>query len=92
MVVLVVPSSPSAHYARFEWIAAYLVDTDNNVFMQDVRWGSLLEERLLFSQPTTPEVASWIQFGTRAVFIFLSRLASAAEQGFLKYSLTLSTC
>ena len=77
----------NAHYS-VEWIASYLVDTDNNVFMQDVRAESLSEkERLLriFSTYHTHRQPSWIQFGDKAsVFIYLSRLASAAEQGFLK--------
>ncbi len=70
------------------WIAACLVDTDNNVFMEDVRAASLSEkERLLrvFSTYHTEHEPSWVQFGDKAsVFLCLSRLASAAEQGFLK--------
>jgi hypothetical protein len=77
----------NAHYS-VEWIAAYLVDTDNNVFMQDVRAGALFsKERLLriFSTNHTEDSPSWIQFGDKgSVYLYLSRLASAAEQGFLK--------
>lgn len=77
----------NAHYS-VEWIAAYLVDTDNNVFMDDVRAASMArKERLLriFSNYHTADNPSWVQFGTVAKpFVYLSRLASAAEQGFLK--------
>ncbi len=78
----------NAHYS-VEWIAAYLVDTDNNLFMEDVRAASLShKERLLriFSTYHTSDQPSWIQFGGKMAnpFIYLSRLASAAEQGFLK--------
>jgi hypothetical protein len=77
----------NAHYS-VAWIAAYLVDTDNNLFMEDVRAASLSEkERLLrvFSTYHTEHEPSWVQFGDKAsVFLYLSRLASAAEQGFLK--------
>jgi hypothetical protein len=77
----------NAHYS-VAWIAAHLVDTDNNVFMEDVRAASLSEkERLprVFSTYHTEQEPSWMQFGDKAsVFLCLSRLASAAEQGFLK--------
>ena len=77
----------NAHHS-VEWIAAYLVDTDNNVFMEDVRAASLAEkERLLriFSTYHSQDHPSWVQFGnSKDVFVYLSRLASAAEQGFLK--------
>ena len=77
----------NAHYSA-KWIAAYLVDTDNNVFMDDVRAASMSrKERLLriFSTYHTPDSPSWVQFGTvNKPFVYLSRLASAAEQGFLK--------
>lgn len=79
----------NAHYSP-EWIAAYLVDTDNNVFMEDVRAGALFaKERLLriFSTNHTHEVPSWIQFGDKgSVYLYFSRLASAAEQSWLKIS------
>jgi SpoU rRNA methylase family enzyme len=56
--------------------------------MEDVRAASLADkERLLciFSTYHTQAQPSWLQFGTGAnVFVYLSRLASAAEQGFLK--------
>jgi hypothetical protein len=77
----------NAHYS-VEWIASYLVDADNNYFMEDVRAAVLVEkQRLLriFSSCHTDNEPGWIQFGDKAhVFIYLSRLASAAEQGFLK--------
>ena len=78
----------NAHYS-VKWIAAYLVDTDNNLFMEDVRAASLAnKERLLriFSTYHTSDQPAWIQFGGKMAnpFVYLSRLASAAEQGFLK--------
>ncbi len=75
-------------HCSVEWIAAYLVDTDNQVFMEDVRAASMSEkERLLriFFTYHSQDHPSWMQFGnSKDVFVCLSRLASAAEQGFLK--------
>ena len=77
----------NAHYS-VEWIASYLVDTDNNVFMEDVRATALHNKnRLLriFSNNHSVEHPSWIQFGGKShPFIYLSRRASAAEEGFLR--------
>jgi hypothetical protein len=79
----------NAHYS-VEWLAAYLVDTDNNVFMEDVRAGTLFaKERLLriFSTNHTNEVPAWVQFGEKgSTYLYFSRLASSAEQSWLKIS------
>jgi hypothetical protein len=70
-----------------EWIAAYLVDTDNNHFMQDVRAEKANnKDRLLriFSANHDFEFPTWIQFGaTKNVYLYLSQQASAAEHGWL---------
>ena len=77
----------NAHYS-VEWIASYLVDTDNNVFMEDVRATAFNKKKRLlriFSKNHSAEHPSWIQFGGKShPFIYLSRCASAAEQGFLR--------
>jgi hypothetical protein len=75
------------HYS-VEWLAAYLVDSDNQLFLEDVRAGSLSEkERRLriFSIIHTEDHPSWIQFGDKgSVYLYFSRLASSAEQSWLK--------
>jgi hypothetical protein len=72
----------NAHYS-VEWIASYLVDTDNDSFMEDVRAASLAKKKRLlriFSTCHTGDEPGWMQFGDKAsVFIYLSRLASATE-------------
>jgi hypothetical protein len=70
-----------------EWIAAYLVDTDQNHFMVDERaLKKNNKERCLrifsldhdFANPT------WMQFGKKSgVYLYLSQRASAAEQSWL---------
>jgi hypothetical protein len=71
-----------------QWIASYLVDTDNNFFMKDVRAKLLNEkERMLrvFSIDHTHDKPSWMQFGEKKkIFLYLSQRASAAEEGWLK--------
>jgi hypothetical protein len=71
-----------------EWLAAYLVDTDNNLFMDDVRAKTLndKERRLrIFSMDHTFEKPSWLQFGVKKnVYLYLSQKASAAEEGWMK--------
>jgi hypothetical protein len=62
-----------------EWIAAYLVDTDNNHFMKDERAEiSNNKDRLLriFSVLHRFQVPTWMQFGARKnVYLYLSQQA-----------------
>jgi hypothetical protein len=71
-----------------EWLASYLVDTDSNFFMDDVRAKAMnAKERMLriFSTHHSFENPSWIQFGVKSnVFLFLSQKASTAEEGWLQ--------
>jgi hypothetical protein len=73
-----------------KWVAAYLVDTDNNLFMDDARAFSLnSKERKLriFLIAHTFDQPSWLQFGEkRNVYLYLSQKASAAEEGWLSIS------
>jgi hypothetical protein len=77
-------------YLSAEWVAAYLVDTDNNLFMDDARASSLnSKERKLriFSIAHTFDQPTWLQFGEkRNVYLYLSQKASAAEEGWLSIS------
>jgi hypothetical protein len=55
-----------------EWVAAYLVDTDNNLFMDDARASSLnSKERKLriFSIAHTFDQPTWLQFGEKKMYI-----------------------
>lgn len=76
----------NCHYSP-EWIANYLVETDNNCFMADKRAQTLSDkERLLriFSAIHQFDDPSWIQFGEhKNVYLYLSQAASTAEQGWL---------
>jgi hypothetical protein len=71
-----------------EWIAAYLVDTDQNHFMVDERAQiKNNKERYLriFSVDHDFENPTWMQFGkTNNVYLYLSQRASAAEESWLK--------
>jgi hypothetical protein len=71
-----------------EWLASYLVDTDNNFFMDDRRAKLLNDkDRLLrvFSNYHTFQQPTWLQFGEKKnVYLYLSQRASAAEEGWLK--------
>jgi hypothetical protein len=71
-----------------EWIAAYLVDTDNNHFMVDKRSekANNKDRRLrIFSPLHQFKVPIWMQFGRKKnVYLFMSDKASAAEEGWLK--------
>ena len=70
-----------------QWIASYLVDTDNNFFMDDIRAKAMNEkERMLriFSMDHTYDKPTWMQFGEKNnIFLYLSQRASAAEEGWL---------
>ena len=70
-----------------QWVASYLVDTDNNFFMDDVRAKAMNDkERMLrvFSTDHTHHKPTWLQFGDAAsVHLYLSQRASAAEEGWL---------
>ena len=74
-------------YLSAEWVAGYLVDTDNNIFMDDARAKSTnAKERKLriFSIDHTFDDPTWVQFGeTKNVYLYLSQRASAAETGWL---------
>ena len=74
-------------YLSAEWVAAYLVDTDNNIFMDDVRakLSNGKERKLrICSIHHTFEDPTWVQFGdTKNVYLFLSQRASTAEAGWL---------
>jgi hypothetical protein len=71
-----------------EWIAAYLVDTDQNHFMVDDRaLKKKNKERFLriFSVHHNYSNPTWMQFGKKSgVYLYLSQRASAAEEGWLK--------
>jgi hypothetical protein len=71
-----------------EWLASYLVDTDNNFFMDDRRAKLQNDkDRLLrvFSNYHTFQQPTWLQFGEKKnVYLYLSQRASAAEEGWLK--------
>jgi hypothetical protein len=71
-----------------EWVASYLVDTDNNAFMKDHRAEKQSNKsRLLrvYSTNHSHGEPNWLQFGeTSGVYLFLSQRASAAEEGWLK--------
>ena len=74
-------------YLSVEWIAAYLVDTDQNNFMVDERAQKKSnKERYLriFSILHDFENPTWMQFGKKKeVYLYLSQRASAAEEGWL---------
>jgi hypothetical protein len=71
-----------------EWLAAYLVDTDQNHFMVDERAKQKnSKERYLriFSATHDFENPTWMQFGkSKGVYLYMSQRASAAEEGWLK--------
>jgi hypothetical protein len=77
-------------FVSAEWLAAYVVDTDNNYFMTDVRALAMHgKERLLriFSSNHTYNDPTWLQFGeTKSVHLYLSQRASVAEESWLKIS------
>jgi hypothetical protein len=70
-----------------EWVAAYLVDTDNNMFMTDMKakLGNDKDRLMrIYSVHHTFDDPTWIQYGeTKNVYMFLSQRASAAEEGWL---------
>ena len=81
------------HNSRFvsvEWLSTFLVDTDNNYFMTDVRARDMNEkERLLriFSAEHTFNEPTWLQFGeSKSPHLYLSQRASVAEESWLKIS------
>jgi hypothetical protein len=71
-----------------EWLASYLVDTDNNFFMDDRRAKLQNDkDRLLrvFSNYHSFQQPTWLLFGeTKNVYLYLSQRASVAEEGWLK--------
>lgn len=73
-----------------QWVASYLVDTDNNFFMEDVRAKAMNDkERMLrvFSVDHTHDKPTWMQFGEATnVYLYLSQRASTAEEGWLLIS------
>ena len=81
-------SMHNAGFLSVEWLAAYLVDADQNHFMVDER--ALLKnnkERYLriFAEDHDFDNPTWMQFGkTKGVYLYLSQRASAAEAGWLK--------
>jgi hypothetical protein len=70
-----------------QWVASYLVDTDNNFFMEDVRAKIMnAKERMLriFSTDHTFHNPTWLQFGSHEkIYLYLSQRASTAEEGWL---------
>jgi hypothetical protein len=70
-----------------QWVASYLVDTDNNLFMEDVRAKIMnAKERMLriFSTDHTFHNPTWLQFGSQEkIYLYLSQRASTAEEGWL---------
>jgi hypothetical protein len=70
-----------------QWVASYLVDTDNNFFMEDVRAKIMnAKERMLriFSTDHTFKNPTWLQFGSKEkIYLYLSQRASTAEEGWL---------
>ena len=75
-------------FLSIEWIAAYLVDTDQNHFMVDERARSRNnKERYLriFSSIHVFKKPTWLQFGKKnGVYLYLSERATAAEEGWLR--------
>jgi hypothetical protein len=64
-------------FVSVEWLAAYLVDTNNNYFMSDVRAKKQNgKDRLLqiFSKNDDLEEPTWLQFGEKKnVYLYLSQ-------------------
>jgi hypothetical protein len=77
----------NAGFLSAQWIAAYLVDTDQNLFMADERaLKKNNKERFLriFASNHDFENPTWMQFGKKSgVYLYLSQRASAAEQSWL---------
>ena len=75
-------------FLSIEWIAAYLVDTDQNHFMVDERARTRNnKERYLrvFSAIHDFKNPTWLQFGKKnGVYLYLSERATAAEEGWLR--------
>ena len=74
-------------FLSVEWIAAYLVDTDQNHFMVDERAQKKNNKQRclrIFSAVHDFENPTWMQFGKKkGVYLYLSQRASAAEEGWL---------
>jgi hypothetical protein len=71
-----------------EWLASYLVDTDNNSFMEDCGAKALHGTARLLrvcSNYHTVETPPWFQMGEHnSAYLYLSQSASAAKTGWLR--------
>jgi hypothetical protein len=77
-------------FVSVEWLSAYLVSTDNNFFMTDVRALAMNgKERILriFSANHTYHDPTWLQFGEKkSAHLYLSQRATVADESWLKIS------